>query len=128
MRVKSQSIKKHRQVLELAKGYRLARSKRYRTAHESVLHAGQHAFIGRKLRKRDKRREWITQINAALTNLSMTTGEPKLRYSEFIHKLKDAKVNVDRKILAQMTINDLETFEFIVGQARLAESRQAKAN
>ena len=116
MRVKSQSSTKHKKILKLAKGYRMARSKHYRTAHESVLHAGQHAFIGRKLRKRDKRREWITQINAALTHLAMQNGEDKLRYSQFVHLLKEKNIEIDRKILAQISIDDPETFTYIVEQ------------
>lgn len=117
MRIKSTSSTKHKKILKLAKGYRMARSKRYRTAHESVLHAGQHAFIGRKLRKRDKRREWITQINAALTHLAMQKGEDKLKYSQFIHALKANNIDIDRKILAQISIKDPETFTYIVEQA-----------
>jgi len=120
MRVKTQSAKKHRKILKMAKGYRMARSKRYRTAHESVLHAGQHAFIGRKLRKRDKRREWITQINAALLQMAMEKKETKLKYSEFIHGLKETKVEIDRKILAKLSVDDPETFRFIVEQAKAA--------
>lgn len=104
----------------MAKGYRMSRSKHFRTAQEAVLHAGQHAYIGRKLRKRDKRREWITQINAALTQLAMEKEEAKLKYSEFIHGLKKAKIEVDRKILAKLSIEDLETFKFIVEQAKAA--------
>ena len=117
MRVKSQSAKKHRKVLEMAKGYRLARSKRFRSAHESVLHAGQHAYIGRRLRKRDKRREWITQINAGLLALAMETNTEKVRYSQLIHGMKKAQIEIDRKILAVLSIEDPETFKFIVGQA-----------
>lgn len=116
MRVKSQSSTKHKKILTLAKGYRMARSKRYRSAHESVLHAGQHAYIGRKLRKRDKRREWITQINAALTHLAMQKDTNKLPYSKFIHALKAKNITLDRKLLAKISIQDPETFTFIVEQ------------
>src|SRR3989344_8075109 len=118
MRVKSPSAKKHRKIIKMAKGYRMARSKHYRTAHESVLHAGQHAYIGRKLRKRDKRREWITQINAALTNLAMTENQPKLSYNQLIHGLKAGQVELDRKILAKISVDDPETFKFVVEQAK----------
>jgi len=122
MRVKSQSAKKHRKILKLAKGYRMARSKHYRVANESVLHAGQHAFIGRKLRKRDQRREWITQINAALTHIAMQTNEKKLKYNEFVHALKEKQIEIDRKILAKLSISDPETFNFIIEQARSGNS------
>lgn len=118
MRVKTQSAKKHRKILKLAKGYRMARSKRYKVAHESVLHAGQHAYIGRKLRKRDKRREWITQINAALTNIAMQTQQPKLKYSQFVNQLKKNNILIDRKILAQLSIQDPDTFNFIIEQVK----------
>jgi large subunit ribosomal protein L20 len=108
MRVKVRTTK-HKKILQQAKGYRLSRSKHFRKAKESVLHAGQHAYIGRKLRKRDKRREWITQINAALT-------PHQLSYSKFIKLLKDKKVELDRKILAQLAKEDPATFNFIVEQ------------
>jgi len=120
MRVKSQSSKKHRKILKLAKGYRMARSKHFRAANEAVLHAGQYAYIGRKLRKRDKRREWITQINAALTNLALQRNEKKLKYSEFVQGLKKKQIEIDRKILAQLSISDPDTFNFIVEQVRAA--------
>lgn len=118
MRVTSKSSTKHKKVLKLAKGYRMARGKHYRAAHEAVLHAGQHAFIGRKQRKRDKRREWITQINAALTQLAMEKDEPKLKYSQLVHALKQSKIDLDRKILAKISIDDPETFKFIIEQAK----------
>jgi large subunit ribosomal protein L20 len=122
MRVTSKSSTKHKKVLKMAKGYRMARSKRYRSAHEAVLHAGQYAYIGRKLRKRDKRREWITQINAALTHLAMTKGEEKLKYSQFVHALKAKNIQIDRKILAQLSIDDPETFNYIVQNATKSSS------
>jgi large subunit ribosomal protein L20 len=110
MRTKPQTAK-HKKVLKAAKGYRLSRSKRYRTAKESTLHAGQHAYIGRKLRKRDKRREWISQINAALT-------PHQLSYSKFIKLLKDKHIDLDRKLLAQIAKDDPATFNFIIEEAQ----------
>lgn len=118
MRVKSQSSKKHKKILKLAKGYRQSRSKRFRTANEAVLHAGKYAYVGRKLRKRDKRREWITQINAALTHLAMQSENKKVKYSQFINGLKKNNIEIDRNILAKLSIEDPDTFSFIVDQAK----------
>jgi len=116
MRVSSTSYKKHKKILELAKGYRMARSKRYRTAHETVLHAGQDAYFGRRLRKRDKRSEWIVQINAGLATYSKDV-EAKVSYSKFINGLKKKDIQLDRKILAQMTMDDFASFSKVVETA-----------
>jgi large subunit ribosomal protein L20 len=90
-----QNRKNHKKVLALAKGYRMTRRKQIKVATQAVLHAGQYAYAGRKLRKRDFRSLWITRINAAL-------GEQGIKYSTFINKLKIAKVELDRKILSQI--------------------------
>jgi len=118
MRVKSPTRKRHKKILKLARGYRMARSKHYRVARESVLHAGQYAYIGRKLRKRDKRREWISQISAALKYLSMENKlEQPLNYSRFIHLLNQKQIKLDRKSLAQLSKTDISAFEQVVKQA-----------
>ena len=95
VRVKSGIItkKKHKKVLRLAKGYWMTRHKQFKKAKEAVLHAGEYAFSGRKMRKREFRRLWIMRLNAALRQLG-------LKYSQFAHQLKQNKVEVDRKILA----------------------------
>jgi large subunit ribosomal protein L20 len=85
--------RKHRKVLQLAKGYRMTKNRLIKVANEAVLHAGEYAFAGRKHRKRQLRRLWILRLNAALSQLD-------LKYSSFISLLKKQKVNLDRKMLA----------------------------
>ena len=87
--------KKHKRVLKLAKGYRGARSKQYRIAKQSVMRAMASAFAGRKQRKRDMRRLWITRINAA----ARLNG---ISYSQMMHGLKVAGVDINRKMLAEL--------------------------
>jgi len=103
---------KHKKILKATKGYRGTRSKLFRPAHEAYLHAGEYAFAGRRLRRRDFRRLWIQKINAALTPLSMT-------YSRFIKGLKDSRIELDRKSLADVALNDPKTFEKIVETLRV---------
>jgi len=112
MRVKTGPTRrrKHKKILKLAKGYWMSRHRLLKPASEAVLHAGEYAFAGRKLKKRDLRRLWITRINAALTNLNVS-------YSKFIAGLKKAKIEIDRKILADLTISDPETFRIIAEKA-----------
>jgi len=109
MRVKTGIVRhrKHKKVLDMAKGYRMARHKRFKTAKESVLHAGEYAFMGRKLRKRDFRKLWIIRVNAALTPFD-------LKYSRFIELLKKAKISLNRKILADLALNEPKVFAQIV--------------
>ncbi len=116
MRVKSPRRQRHNKVLKLAKGYRMARSKHYKAAHEAVLHAGQYAFAGRRLRRRDKRSEWIVQMNAALVQLSMETNEPKIAYSRLINAMKTKNVILDRKIMSTIAKEDFATFKHVVQQ------------
>ncbi|HSX57924.1 MAG TPA: 50S ribosomal protein L20 [Candidatus Saccharimonadales bacterium] len=94
---------KHKKILKAAKGYYGARSKLIRTAKEAVMHAGSYAYSGRKQRKQQARTLWITKINAAL-------GED-VSYKDFIHYLNEEKVELDRKILAQIAESDPETFK-----------------
>jgi large subunit ribosomal protein L20 len=99
--------RKHKKILKATKGYRGTRSKLFRPAHEAYLHAGEYAFAGRRQRKRDFRTLWIQKINAALKPYEIS-------YSRFIKKLKDAKIELDRKSLADIALNDPKTFEKIV--------------
>ena len=105
--------KKRRKVLKLAKGYYGAKSKQYRAASEQVARSLRYAYEGRKMRKRDFRRLWITRINAA----ARMNG---LSYSKFMYGLKSADIQLDRKILADMAVNDPAGF------AKLAETAKSK--
>jgi len=102
--------RKHKKILKNTKGYWGARSKQFRSAHEAYLHAGEYAFAGRRLRRRDFRRLWIQRINAALTPFEIS-------YSRFIRALKDKKIELDRKILADLAVSDPKTFKKIVQKA-----------
>ena len=107
--------KKHNRVLKLAKGYRGARSKQYRIAKQSVMRALTSSFAGRKERKRQFRQLWIARINAA----ARING---LSYSKMIYGLKLAEVDINRKMLAEMAVNDAEGFATL---AVLAKSKIA---
>ena len=105
--------KRHNRVLKLAKGYRGARSKQYRVAKQSVMRALTSSYAGRKQRKRQFRQLWIARINAA----ARING---LSYSRFMYGLKLAGVEMNRKVLSDMAINDAEGF------AKLAELAKSK--
>ena len=105
--------KKHNRVLKLAKGYRGARSKQYRIAKQSVMRALTSAYAGRKQKKRQMRQLWIARINAA----ARING---LSYSKFMYGLKLANVDLNRKVLSEMAVNDAEGF------AKLAELAKSK--
>ena len=107
--------KKHNRVLKLAKGYRGARSKQYRVAKQSVMRALNSSFAGRKERKRQFRQLWIARINAA----ARMNG---ISYSRFMYGLKLANVDINRKMLAEMAVNDAEGFSTL---AELAKSKIA---
>ena len=107
--------KKHNRVLKLAKGYRGARSKQYRVAKQSVMRALTSAYAGRKQKIRQFRQLWIARINAA----ARING---LSYSKFMYGLKLAGVEMNRKILADMAVNDAEGFATL---AELAKSKLA---
>ena len=98
---------KHKKIIQQAKGYRGSRSKLFKRAHEAVIRAGEHSFAGRKLRKRDMRRLWITRISGALTGYD-------INYSRFIKGLKDAEIDLNRKTLSEMAINDPKAFKEVV--------------
>jgi len=99
--------RRHKKILKMAKGYRMTRRRLYKVAHEAVLHAGQYAFAGRKLRKRQFRRLWITRLNIALRRLGT-------KYSDFIHALKVKNIKLNRKVLSEMAINQPEAFKKLV--------------
>ena len=105
--------KRHNRTLKLAKGYRGARSKQYRVAKQSVMRALTSSYAGRKQRKRQMRQLWIARINAA-------SRMNDLSYSKFMHGLKLAEVDINRKILADMAVNDAAGF------TALAEVAKAK--
>ena len=95
--------KRHKRTLKLARGFVGARSKQYRTAKQAVMRAMASAFVGRKQTKREYRRLWITRINAA-------ARIHDLSYSQFMFGLKQAGVNINRKMLAEMAVNDAKAF------------------
>ncbi len=115
MRVKTSVNKRarHKKVLKEAKGYFGASHRVYRKANEAVLKAGEDAFAGRRQRKRDMRSLWITRINAAARNNGMT-------YSNFMHGLKVAGIQIDRKMLAELAVTDPEGFSALVEKAKEA--------
>lgn len=105
------SRRKHHKVLKLAKGYRMTRSKLIKRAKEAVLRAGEHAFAGRKLKKRDFRRLWIVRISEAVKKLGWS-------YNQFTYGLKEKNVELDRKILADLVVNEPETFKKVVEKVK----------
>lgn len=103
--------KKHKKVLKLAKGFFGSRSKQYRTAKQSVMRAMAHSFAGRKQTKREYRSLWITRINAA-ARINGTS------YSKFMSGLKKANININRKMLAEMAVNDAPAFAQLVTKVK----------
>ncbi len=106
--------KKHKKVLKLAKGYYGAKSKIFRPANQAVMKSLQYAYVGRKLRKRDFRKLWITRINAAARLNGMS-------YSTFINGLKKANIEVNRKMLSEMGIHDPQGFAQLVELSKNAK-------
>ena len=105
--------KRRNKVLKLAKGYYGSKSKLFRTAKEAVMKSGQYAYIGRRLKKRDFRRLWITRISAACK----ANGT---NYSTFIYGLKKANIDLNRKMLSEIAISDPAAFTSLVEQAKAA--------
>ena len=105
--------KKRRKIMKLAKGYYGSKSKQYRAAQEQVMRSLRYAYIGRKLRKRDFRSLWIARINAATRINGMS-------YSKFICGLKKDGVDLNRKVLADMAVNDAAAFAKLVEVAKNA--------
>lgn len=113
MRIKNSvnAKKKRRAVLKQAKGYWGARSKLYRVAKQSVMKSGQYAYVGRKLRKRNFRTLWIARINAGCRINGMT-------YNRFIDGLKKLDINLNRKVLAELAVNDEKAFAELVEKVK----------
>lgn len=105
--------RKHKKVLNQAKGYYGSKSKLFKTANQAVIKSLSYAFIGRKHRKRDFRKLWISRINAA-------ARQNGLSYSKFMHGLKLAKIEINRKVLSEMAIHDPEGFKKLVELAKNA--------
>ena len=98
---------RHKKILEAAKGYRGGRSKLYKEARTAVIHAGADAYRGRKQKKRDNRSLWIIRINAALSTHNVS-------YNKFINDLKKKNIELDRKILSQIAVEDPKAFGDLV--------------
>ncbi|HEX2028251.1 MAG TPA: 50S ribosomal protein L20 [Nitriliruptorales bacterium] len=113
--------KRHREVLERAKGFRGARSRRFKVAKEAVMHAERYAYRDRRQRKGDFRKLWITRINAA-------ARQEGLSYSRLVHGLRLAQVEVDRKILADLAVRDPAAFGRLVAAAKTALEGKGSAD
>ena len=113
MRIKRgvNAVKKRRKILKLAKGYFGAKSKNYRIARQAVMKSFNYAYIGRILKKRDFRNLWIARINAAARANGMS-------YSKFMYGLKKANVELNRKVLADIAVNDAQSFAKLVETAK----------
>jgi len=103
--------RRHDKVREQAKGFRAGRRRVYKTMHEAAMRSLAHAYKGRRLRKRDMRTLWIVRINAASRQLGMS-------YGRLIHGLNVAGIELDRKVLADMAVNDPQAFAQVVEKAR----------
>lgn len=110
-RVKSPSQVKHRKVQKATKGFTQSRRTRVTAGMDALLHQGQYQYIGRKLRKRDLRALWIIRLNAAVR-------EEGLSYSKFISALKKKNIEIDRKILSEIAVKDVEGFKKIVSAVK----------
>lgn len=113
MRIKRgvNAVKKRRKIMRLAKGYFGAKSKLYRVARQAVMKSQVYAYVGRKAKKRDFRKLWIARINAGCRANGMS-------YSTFMHGLKVAGINLNRKVLADMAVNDAAGFTALTATAK----------
>ena len=113
MRVKRgvASKAKHNKIFQANKGYRMTNRRLISVATEAYLHAGEYAFAGRKNRKRDFRQLWITRISEAVKMRGLS-------YNAFIHKLKGANIELDRKTLANLVVEDASTFDAIIEEVK----------
>ena len=102
---------KHKKLLDLNKGYRMTRRKLVKVARQAMLHSGEYAFRGRKLKKRDMRSMWVSRINQAVQ-------QSDLSYNQFINALKKADIELDRKMLADLAVRDPNIFKIIVDKVR----------
>ena len=100
--------RKHKKILSQTKGFRMTRNRLVKVAKEALLHSGQYAFHGRKLRKRDLRTLWVQRINIALRSIN-----PDYKYSRFIKQASDKNIVLNRKILADLAVSDSKSFETI---------------
>ena len=118
MRIKRavNAVKKRRKIMKLAKGYWGSKSKLYRVARQAVMKSQQYAYIGRKLKKRDFRQLWIARINAA-------ARINELSYSKLMHGLKVAGIDLNRKVLADIAVNDSKAFASLCESAKKALSK-----
>lgn len=105
------SRRKHKKLLSQTRGYRGTKRRLVKMAHEAVLHAGEYAFAGRRNKKRDFRRLWITRISEAVK-------QEGISYSKFINSLTKNNIKLDRKILSDMVVNDPTTFKKIVVETK----------
>ncbi len=103
--------KRHKKILKLAKSYRGAKSKQFRTANEAVMKSLVYAYVGRKQKKRNFRKLWITRISAAARMNGMS-------YSVFMNGLKKAEITLNRKVLADLAVNDPQAFASLVEKVR----------
>ena len=117
----AQSRRRRRALMARAKGYYGNKSRSWRSANEQLMHSGNYAFRDRRARKNDFRRLWIQRINAACRQRGVS-------YSRFIAGLKEAGIEVDRKILADLAVNDPDAFTALVEAASAASAAQAKAS
>jgi len=104
------SHRKHKKLLKAVKGYRMTKRRLVKVAREAYLHAGAYAYAGRKKKKSNFRRLWITRISNYLKNKNLS-------YSKFINQLKKSKIILDRKILANLITDDPDAFEKIIDKA-----------
>lgn len=105
--------RRHKKVLKKAKGYYNARRKVYRVAKQAVIKAGQYAYVGRRLKKRDYRALWVQRINAAARSCGLS-------YSRLISGLKAAGIEIDRKALADLAVHDITAFGVVAEKAKTA--------
>ena len=110
-RVKSTAARRHRKIRKSAQGFKQARRRRVKPTKEALLHAGQYAYHGRKLKKRDLRKLWIVRMNAA-------AREQGISYSKLIPELKKAGISLDRKILSEIAVSDPDTFKKVVSSLK----------
>ena len=110
-RTKSIAARRHRKIKKAARGFMHARSRRVKSAKEALLHAGQYAYIGRKLRKRDLRSLWIKRLNAAVREHGMS-------YSQFMGKVLEKGITLNRKVLADLAMNNPQAFKAVVDSVK----------
>lgn len=105
--------RRHKKILKLAKGYRGSKHRLYRTAKQQVMKSGNYAYRDRKQKKRNFRKLWISRINAA-------ARQNDISYSQLMHGLKVANIDINRKMLADLAVHDAETFSSLTDQAKAA--------